>query len=200
MPPQQQDPNAKQQQVADLNFPVYGLDLSQEFELQRPDTTPTGLNVRGWEPQTNRNRGGARNGISQYVPGQLNPAIGDMLVQDLQIVVTTTDSELLTEFGLDLSNTGGAIPNPQFPSFWVPLYGSGVQPNRNVGSGPPGQNFFGGLLTTAGSGPTFLVTFETGNHQTATLLSGTGTLPIGAGIMALLVKSKYYFQPALFTS
>lgn len=35
-------------------------------------STPSGINVRGYDPQQNRRRGGSRNGLTQYVPGQVN--------------------------------------------------------------------------------------------------------------------------------
>lgn len=58
---------ASQDSFFDLSFPKAGLDLSGPFTLQRPNTSPAALNVRGFEAGTNRLRGGTRPGLSRYV-------------------------------------------------------------------------------------------------------------------------------------
>jgi hypothetical protein len=62
------------------------------YDLQaQPDpnvwanTTPVGVNVRGYEPLSQRRRGGSRAGLSQYIPQQMN---GQYLVQCLGQFVT----------------------------------------------------------------------------------------------------------------
>lgn len=74
-----------QDRPLDLLFPVKGLDVSQPFERQPPQTTPTGVNVRAFETLTQRMRGGSRPALSKYVAGQL-PG-GASLVQELNVVV-----------------------------------------------------------------------------------------------------------------
>src|SRR5260370_11707528 len=59
--------------LTEMPFPLQGIDVSTEYELQPADTTPTGLNVRGYEPGTMRARGGSPPGILQYVPQQVPP-------------------------------------------------------------------------------------------------------------------------------
>jgi len=204
-PQNQPPPTAKKEQIADIEFPVYGLDLSQEFDLQRPDTTPTGINVRGWEPQTYRNRGGSRNGISKYVPVPVATSPTTVLIQDLNIVVTTSQTELLGNFGFSLSNTGGAIPSPQFPGFFVPIYGSGVMLNKNGGATSPSTNGFAGVTTSGGTGPTFFANLFVGQTgQTVVALSGSGNLASGFGFIAAQANSpsgrQFYIQPPTFVS
>lgn len=81
--PQQGTRNNDPQQ-ADVYFPIAGVDVSQALEMQTPDTTPLGINVRACEPSTLRMRGGSRPGISQYIPAQVD---GDSVIQHLQIIV-----------------------------------------------------------------------------------------------------------------
>lgn len=77
-------------------FPKAGIDLSQPFGRQpnRPvangeyaRTTPRAINVRGFEPGTNRTRGGQRSGIRKYLPDQV--AGEEFIIQHLNTIVTT---------------------------------------------------------------------------------------------------------------
>lgn len=49
-----------------LKWPVLGLDLSTAYGDQKPGTTVDCLNVRAFDSQTDRARGGSRPGISRY--------------------------------------------------------------------------------------------------------------------------------------
>ena len=60
-------PAVPPEQFADLEFPVQGIDVTTEFELQRDGTTPMGVNVRAFEPTTGRCRGGTRSGLSRFI-------------------------------------------------------------------------------------------------------------------------------------
>ena len=71
---------------SDMQFPAFGLDLSQGYDSQRPNTTNIGLNVRLYEPSTMRARGGNRPGLTKYNPSQL-PS-GAHLVQLLDTIVS----------------------------------------------------------------------------------------------------------------
>lgn len=82
-------------QFEDLMFPINGIDRSMEFELQPERTTPLGMNVRGFESETQRQRGGSRAGLIEYIPEQL----GDVsaAVQHMNTVTFITDAgSLLT--------------------------------------------------------------------------------------------------------
>jgi hypothetical protein len=72
------------EQMKDMTFPVAGIDVSMAFVQQRPQTTPSGLNVRAYEPGTNRARGGQRSGLSKFVGAQPN---GLNLIQQLFTLV-----------------------------------------------------------------------------------------------------------------
>lgn len=74
-------------EYADLTFPLAGLDLSAEYGGQAPLTTPTGDNVRAFEPDSYRARGGSRPGISRYVSDQVS---GTNLIQHLAVIVDPT--------------------------------------------------------------------------------------------------------------
>src|SRR5260370_108963 len=102
--------------LTEMPFPLQGIDVSTEYELQPAETTPTGLNVRGYEPGTMRARGGSRPGILQYVPQQV-PA-GAHLIQHLNYVVDPTEDALLTGFDpLDGGGAGGqADPSTNNPA------------------------------------------------------------------------------------
>lgn len=70
----------------DIRFPTGGVDISDEFSVQRPGTTPIGTNVRAFEPSTQRARGGARPGLMKWMPAAMAAAE----VQNLDTIVTTT--------------------------------------------------------------------------------------------------------------
>lgn len=71
----------------DMAFPVRGIDLSSAYDLQRPGTTPLAQNVRGYEPGTDRLRGGSRAGLVKHVPATVT---GAYVVQDLNMIVGTS--------------------------------------------------------------------------------------------------------------
>ncbi len=71
----------------DMAFPVRGIDLSSAYDLQRPGTTPIAQNVRGYEPATDRLRGGSRAGLVKHVPAQVS---GTHVIQDLNMIVGTS--------------------------------------------------------------------------------------------------------------
>lgn len=81
------------EQIVDVPFPVNGVSRQQGFDTQRPLTTYSGVNVRTFEPLTDRARGGSRTGLAKFVAGQV-PA-GAHLLQDLAVVVKTDTTALL---------------------------------------------------------------------------------------------------------
>jgi len=72
------------EQFLDLPFPAKGIDVSQGYGMQQQGTTASGVNVRTYEPSTQRARGGQRQGLSKYIGTQPN---GSGLIQDLNLVV-----------------------------------------------------------------------------------------------------------------
>jgi len=65
-----------QDQVLPIYFPVNGIDLSTEFELQLAQTTPVGFNVRGYEPSTSR---------EFVVSTGITPVLGDVIGATLTV-------------------------------------------------------------------------------------------------------------------
>ncbi len=83
-----------QEAFEDLSFPLAGIDVSRAFGKQMPRpmqdgsyarTTPSGINVRAYEPSTNRARGAQRCGLSKYVAAQVGGSSG--LIQCLHTLV-----------------------------------------------------------------------------------------------------------------
>lgn len=106
--------------IADLEFPFRGIDVAVGFADQRPGTTAVGQNVMGFEPSTDRLRGGSRPGLSRFIDQQLplNAQIGGLtywhLVQHLNIVVRGAVGGL---FGDPEDDDGGPgfIDDPSSP-------------------------------------------------------------------------------------
>ena len=119
----------------DMPFPLNGIDVSVEYEMQPPQTTPKGINVRGYEPGTLRGRGGSRNGLIEYIPLQVS---GTNVIQHLNYVVDPTEAALLTGFDpLDGGGAGG-VADPSTnnltlrnPGRFVRTGGSGIALNRH---------------------------------------------------------------------
>jgi hypothetical protein len=100
-----------------MRFPLGGIDLTQLPSGQRPGTTAVGTNVRGSEPLTGRDRGGARSGIRKYIDEKVS---GDHYIQHLNYIVTASGEAVGSAFddidlgdigGLDVDNFGGLTPN-----------------------------------------------------------------------------------------
>jgi len=121
----------------DLPFPVKGVNVATELEHQPAQTTPLGQNVRAFEPSTQRARGGARPGLTEYLPSQVAGIASK--IQHLNIIVDPTTAFLLA------AQDGGDIPDPSTnnlslrnPGRFVRRGGSAIQPNRNLkGLGAP---------------------------------------------------------------
>lgn len=138
-----QDGQGQDQGIADLYFPLSGIDVSFPLENQTPDTTPEGVNVRAFEPSTNRARGGARPGLSNFMPldqlpHDFNPA-GTRGIQHIQIVVDPQAEALGASFVDDGSDAWNIIiPNITRPYILGDLswdttgpQGSGYKTNKN---------------------------------------------------------------------
>lgn len=69
----------------ELQFPLEGIDDTRSFHRQRPGTTGDALNVRTFDPKTDRARGGSRAGLSKYC---MNQVVGNYPIQDLNHLVT----------------------------------------------------------------------------------------------------------------
>lgn len=86
----------------DLTFPTRGVNVATEFELQPVGTTPTGRNVRTYEPSSARGRGGARPGLLKWLLDRVN---GNAPVQHLNFIVTQAGESTLTDFEVEFGST-----------------------------------------------------------------------------------------------
>ncbi len=85
-------PMPGKEQIADLPYPLSGVDVSAALHEQRQGTTPLGTNCRTCEPTSYRMRGGSRPGLVrqfEQVPG------GPSLIQNLNTVDPTNNGALL---------------------------------------------------------------------------------------------------------
>lgn len=119
MPQQQQAPP----DISDLFFPINGTDVSIELEQQTSDTTPLGVNVRAFEPTTQRARGGSRAGLGQYIPEQLphDYVSGSRVIQHLQVIVDPSAQAL----GASFPDIAGGFPYLSFDVFPFEILGDG---------------------------------------------------------------------------
>ena len=115
-----------------LDFPGKGIDVTREFQLQPPGTTPDALNVRSRDSIAQRNRGGSRPGYSPYIP-QIIPE-GAVLIQHLNFIVDPTTDALPQNF---LTPEPDWVLDPRF-GISVPPGGAPWQPTPNALPPQPG--------------------------------------------------------------
>ncbi len=159
--------------LADLEFPLGGIDVSTEFQEQPPGTTPVAVNVRATDPATLRERGGSRMGIDHYVPQV--PA-GAHLIQHLNVIVDPQATRLPQN---TLTPEPDWLEDPLIPGHYYPPGGWGVQPNPNAI--PP-------------SNPSATLAFEQSFVEgfPATIVeetAGYSTTPGGGGLMLAVVAT-----------
>jgi len=82
-------------QFVQVTFPVAGIDTSNPASQQLPGTCADALNVRSYEPGTDRERGGSRQGIQKYVTSpQLGSAIALLHFNGTQWATATDETGL----------------------------------------------------------------------------------------------------------
>lgn len=122
----------------DPAFPTLGIDLTRPFLVQRDGTTVEGENVRAFEPDSQRGRGGSRPGLSRFI---LDALPGE--IQSLTLTVSSSGTALWAEYDdvppdfFDPSSPGNfqAWPPGRFtrtPYLPIPEGGWGVQPNKTA--------------------------------------------------------------------
>ncbi len=178
-------------QPVDLHFPLAGLDVSTAYDRQpnRPvaggdyaRTTPVAVNVRAYEPRTDRSRGGSRSGLSRYPPTVIH---GGDPIQDITTV--TLSKPAVTS----PADPGGTIsPGPAADQVVVlgDADGAVVQTVAAL-IGPAG----GGCFDTSGRAYLFAIR-GSGSHelQITKVNPSTGattfqTLPYNVGVPAVVV-------------
>ncbi len=126
---------------SDQDFPINGVDNLRGYALQRPGTTLLGQNVRAFEPDTQRARGGSRPGLAKYIAGQI-PG-GEALIQNLNFVVYADGTALIANYNdtaphlFDPSSYGppeawGPGRFTRSPPLSIPDGGWGIPPNKNL--------------------------------------------------------------------
>lgn len=138
----------------DMPFPLKGLNVSTEYDLQPGMTSPEALNVRAFEPETARARGGQRPGLVRYIDQTVN---GVHLIQHLNAIVDPTTDALLDNYdygGDDAYDDGSGLR-------LIRPGGTGRQPNKNKQ-----QNYIC-LAGWYGLNPGVLASFKSGLSQFA---------------------------------
>lgn len=177
-------------------FPTGGLNVACEFGRQPAQTTPDALNVRTFEPELNRARGGSRPGLVRWIDAQVE---GNHLIQHLNTIGITGIVNLIA--GTDPADVfdGVYLLDPsdgdRNPGWAVPVGGWGVQPNRNVPNAPSDDdtaNLIPGTVTVTGTMYT-VSTVPTGSKQ----VIGLPAVPMveGQAIIVVKVNGKYYGGP-----
>jgi hypothetical protein len=124
--------------LVELAFPLFGVDISTPFDSQPKMTTVDGVNVRGFEPSTQRDRGGSRPGLLRYLP-QL---VTTTKIQHINIIVDPQAAALIApdttetpgiDYIDDPSSNNLKSRNP--PGRRIRKGGSGLQINKNKPSG-----------------------------------------------------------------
>lgn len=185
MPPQGE-------QMVPLTFPRCGLDLSRAFAQQQPRpmadgtygrTTPRGVNVRTYEPTTNRARGGQRAGLSRYLDAQPN---GTRLIQELATLVgvgytppggsmqTSQSGRVVTLVAVSGGNIYAASPGGT----------SWVQATNNTSRTTP-LNTSGVVMSSSLNQKLYLVdgtnfcVYDPATNAVSDVVATSGTLPVG---------------------
>lgn len=114
---------ALQRRPIELPFPFKGLDEGWAFRRQPAGTTPEALNVRPYDGQGERLRGGQRDGISKYFEAAVN---GTNRIQSIHHLVTGLDPDEIqvgdAEFTDNFTQDDGVLDD----THWYRLYGTRV--------------------------------------------------------------------------
>lgn len=172
---------------ADAEFPSRGIDVGQAYGMQRVGTTPVGVNVRTYEPSTDRARGGSRPGLSKYIDWQV---WGESEIQLLDYIVDpTVDATLADEttVGITDPSTNNLHTRNPAPARTVRRKGSGRQPIRVKKSGrrKPKLKTRLTLIQTTGA------TWDAVGGCSA-INPITFTSPVTAGSLLVVTMIRYY--------
>lgn len=168
-----------QEGFRDLSFPLKGLNISTEFELQPPGTTPEGVNVRAYEPAELRGRGGSRPGLIRYIPEQLATGLE---IQHLAVIVTQHGDYTTTHYeqggagSFIWAGPGGEDDPSSNNRFWgIPDTGDGPGPGGWDGSGMGDSGPGGGGAGDGHGDPLSPLTRNPGRRIRA---GGSGVMPV----------------------
>lgn len=130
-----------EEQQLDLEFPFFGVDISQGPFVQRPGTSPLGVNVRGYATDF-RKRGGSRPGLNPWFgAGSTEQVEGFAKIQSLSSIVWVTpaatfNSAAVQVIGIiDYAETDHP-PARSAPSLMKSItWYEGTSPNRTIVTG-----------------------------------------------------------------
>lgn len=94
-----------------LEFPSSGLEEVRAYTRQRAGTTAQAANVRGFEPGTDRARGGARAGLTKYLAAQVNGSASIQLVDHLNTATSAPPQTFNQFLYAEASGSGFGIAN-----------------------------------------------------------------------------------------
>jgi hypothetical protein len=174
-----------------LAFPKAGIDRSLGFWRQGPvempngqwgATTPMGVNVRAFEGELNRSRGGSRHGWTKYLSGRM---VASWVVQELnQITIHGTPSG-----SMQTSSSGRIVylvGVSQGDVYYVSAGGtSWTEATNNTGNTPP-LNFTGIVRSAVNNLKLYFadgvnwVYFDPDTLAVETWTASAGTLPVDA--------------------
>lgn len=201
MPPQTIDPPGEDK---DFHFPAAGLDTSKAYAAQpnRPllsggkyaRTAAVARNVRGYEPTTDRVRGGSRAGLVRYIDAQV--VATPWVVQGLSYIVGNTNGIGGT---VQQSNSGRVVTLIAVSQGKIKVANAGdtvwTATTNNTGEEPE-LNFTGVLFSDSNNQKEYFVdgtnyVFYTPADNTVTLWVATaGTLPVDSdGNKARLIRT-----------
>lgn len=160
-------PDAK---TVELLFPIGGMDLSREFQLQPGNTTPLGINVQSFDVLEKRNRGGSRSGIRRYIDQKLGLF---SLIQHINVIVDPTIEATASEYWTEIWFSRTRSRRMRREKRYIRKGGSGVKGRRQTNQPTCVDD-----TTTADIGGAAVETFILTNDT----YSGTATVTLGAGI------------------
>lgn len=114
-------PPGLQSQLVDVPFPLEGMDITRAFMRQRQLTCVQAMNVRAFEPGTDRARGGSRPGLVKYAVGPVaaiqditvfvseGAVAGGIVAAGPGIPGTSTNTVVVANPGSQLTTVGGTV-------------------------------------------------------------------------------------------
>ncbi len=147
-------PGAGKEHFADMHFPAGGIDISMPFDRQPPRqigpgeyarSAPMALNVRSFEPQAGRRRGGSRSGLRKYI--STSPVPG-WVSQALAMVVWTGGGSVQTS---SLGRVVTLVQVQQGLPYYVTAGGTAWTSAVNKTPNSPPLNFNGVMFAAANS-------------------------------------------------
>lgn len=176
---------AREVTVIDVPFPLDGLHEGMAKSRQPPRTCVECVNVRAFEPQSGRARGGQRSGLSKYNSSQLN---GSVPIQDIIHIITAQTGSPLSASLAVRTVTGVATSGGTVKTFTTAGYTAVTNGTTALSTTAPvifSCPLYGALYFADGVN-TKLYTVSTNTITTWTPTAGS--LPVSAGKYCRLIE------------